>query len=204
VYFDCNENKILFVAEFINTMPWMVVIENVNILKTSLLIKYQKNLIPSGTNQEEPSIVYGTFLNWKDIEWRKFSTVSYKACEFAWQKFRQQYYQQIGRAQYEVDMRTEGTLLKDIGIIRLNYKEHDIPEKLPEIVSALIKSNRYRYHLCADEIKKICYQKAKSMSSKWDSNKKIEMNDIISVYRSCLKMIAEDPQYGYPQNVRPI
>jgi len=203
IYFNCNEKKMLFVAEFVNTMPWLVIIENSNIFKTSLLIKYQKNLIPSWNSQEEPSIVYDASLNWKDLDWRKFATIPKKeARNFAWLKFHQQYCEQIGKAQYEVDMRTEETLLRDIEVIRLNYKEHNITEKVPEIVSDLVKTNRYRYHLYAEEIKKICYQKAKSMSSRWYTNKKIEMNDIISVYRSCLKMIVEDPQFGYPQNVR--
>jgi len=199
VSYDANRKSIVFVAEFVNTMPWIMILGHVNVYPSSLSIIYRKDLLTAESTQIEPSVMDDAILDFRELEWRRFSSTSYEACEFAWTKFRQQYMDQIGKARYEVDMRSDRGLIDDIGLVCLNYRGLNEGEAAPRIVADLI-GVRYMDSPFVHEIKQLSHEKAKSLFSMGAIDRKLDLNEIISVYRVCLKAVAHEHSYGYPKH----
>lgn len=193
--YDNSSQSLILVAQFVNTMPWLIVIENVNLQPSSVSILYKKALIDGN---DECFIKNSAVLNAKSLNWRKFSTATQDALDFAKYKFVQEYHFQCGRASYELDMRED----KDLGKTLSNYINYHQDQGIanPEI-EAVLETIKSRYQLSPhiNDILASTHQKALSMWSMQNTPVRQKLKCILKIYRVCLKEICENRRYGYPK-----
>jgi len=113
VVYDQKQAKIIFSAQFVNTMPFIVILHDAKIGKSFMSVLYQKVLIDDATPQDTFHIIRKPAIDYKDLEWTRFIGTP-DGQNFALCKFWQEYAQQYRKALYELDMRSDDTLYKEI------------------------------------------------------------------------------------------
>lgn len=193
--YDSSSHSLILVAQFINTMPWLTVIDNVNLYPSSISILYKKALIDGN---DECFIKNNAVLNTKSLNWKRFSAATQDALDFAKVKFVQEYHFQCGRASYELDMRDD----KDLGTTLSNYINHYQDKGIanPEI-EAILETIKSRYQLSphVNDILASTRQKALSMWAMLNRPVHQKQRSTLNIYRACLKEISNSKRYGYPK-----
>ncbi len=193
--YDKSSQSLILVAQFVSTMPWLIIIENVNLHPTSVSILYKKALIDGN---DECFIKNNAVLNTKSLNWRKFSAETQNALDFAKVKFVQEYHFQCGRASYELDMRDD----KDLGTTLSNYINYYQDKGIanPEI-EAILETIKSRYQLSphVNDILASTRQKALSMWAMLNRPVHQKQRSTLNIYRACLKEISNSKRYGYPK-----
>ncbi len=185
VCFDYKSKKLVLVAQFVNTMPWVFVLEDVDLHSCSISILYQKDLLGG---KDELLNKNCSVLKIKDIEWHKFCTTTNPACEFAKRKWGQEYINQLRRAYYERDLRHDEVISGKLAHYSNNWHGDDAT------VNAIVglMENRYRD---SPHIEKIL-----SLAKKTALEKLINMfpsdQKGLFIYRECLKTVKNN--FGYP------
>lgn len=198
IIYDHKMSKMLFSAQFVNTMPFVVVLDEVIIDKTSLSVLYQKVLLDDAKSKDSLNTIEQAEINIADLEWRKFSTATKEAQEFALREFYKEYSRRLGKAHYELDMRSCHTLCKDIRDYQIKYKTVKQSEAVINTICDLVGS-RYIHSPYLNEIKGIAHDITKSRFYINSRESQYTLEDIISIYRDCLKAIAANKGYGYPE-----
>jgi hypothetical protein len=192
--YDYNSRSLSLVAQFVNTMPWLIVIENIEVYSSSVSILYKKALIDGN---DECFIKNSAVLDVKSLNWRKFSTATQDALDFSKYKFVQEYHLQSGRASYELDMRRDKELGNTLANY-LDYYQNIVANPELEALLELIKS-RYQLSPHINDILTLARQKALSMWSMQNTPVRQKLKCILKIYRVCLKEICENRRYGYPK-----
>lgn len=199
VIYDQKRAKIIFSAQFANTMPFVVILHDARIGNSSLSILYQKVLIDDAGSQDTFNTTRKPVIDYKDMEWARFIDTP-DGQNFALCKFWQEYVRQYRKALYELDMRSDDTLCKEVEKHKIKYTTKTRPEGVMSIIRDLVE-DRYLHSPHLAEIKRTAYD---IMQSKLDVNNRDDENivkDIISMYRICLKAIATNNHYGYPDKI---
>ena len=185
---DHHSNVLILVAQFVNTMPWVFVFENIVVHTCSFSILYKKALI-DGKDQFFMDSGHA-LLDIRDIRWRTFTTTTPDACEFAKIKFVQEYQKQNARAYYESDLRNDTYIKK-----RLTYYAENSCNKDNASTDAILKlvENRYQGSVHLSDIIRITRDRAGERRAN-SANMEIQR---VSLYRECLKCIKK--KYGYPK-----
>lgn len=188
ICFDHDSKVLILIAQFVNTMPWVFVLENIVVHPCSVSILYKKALIDG-----EDQLFWDSnraILDIRDIRWRTFSTATRDACEFAKTKWVQEFNKQHARAHYESDLRNDIYINE-----RLTYYTENIGNKSNASIDAILKlmENRYQGNEHLTDIIKISRDKA---VERWNSDANQEPQRV-SLYRECLKDIKS--KYGYPK-----
>jgi len=200
VVYDQKQAKIIFVAQFVNTMPFVVILHNARIGKSSFSILYQKVLIDDAKQQDTFHITRKPVIDYEDLEWARFIGTP-DGQSFALYKFWQVYAHQYRRALYELDMRSDDTLKKEMKKHKIKHKGKAKSEIITSIVGDLLEE-RYLYSTNLPEIQRTAYDIMQSKLPINGKDYKGSVKDIISAYRTCLKAIAADDRYGYPDKIR--
>ena len=186
ICFDHKQKVLILVAQFVNTMPWVFVLENINIHSYSFSILYKKALINGEDQLLSKNCV---ILNINDIRWRKFLTATHEAIEFAKTKWEQEFITQNARAHYEYDLRNDN-FISD----RLTYYADNFHNEINPSVRAIVKLIRNRYQ-GSQYIKDILEITEKKALEEW-INKGDHKIQRVLLYRKCLKKIKSE--FGYP------
>ena len=191
ISYDNDSKTLALVAQFVNTMAWLITIKNVNPYPDPISILYQKSLL--GGNDQFFTENHAV-LNTDTIIWRTFSKATKEAVSFAWRKFFQTWQEQYHRAVYETDMLDDKKLYEQL--------IHYINSSYPEIsaVCNLIE-RRYKKNLSLNKILEITKQKADSLWENYFPEYSDNKNNILRLYRDCLKYIAIDCGYGFPKTM---
>ncbi len=192
--YDYNSRSLSLVAQFVNTMPWLIVIENIEVYSSSVSILYKKALIDGNDECVKENCAV---LDVKSLNWRKFSTATQDALDFSKYKFVQEYHLQSGRASYELDMRRDKELGNTLANY-LDYYQNVVANPELEALLELIKS-RYQLSPHINDILTLARQKALSMWSVQNTPVRQKLKCILKIYRVCLKEICENRRYGYPK-----
>ena len=190
ICFDHDFKVLIFIAQFVNTMPWVFVLENIVVHTCSVSILYKKALI-DGKDQFFMDRSHA-LLDIRDIRWRAFITTTRDACEFAKIKFVQEFQEQNAQAYYESDLRNNTYIKK-----RLTYYAENSCNKDNASTDAILKlmENRYQGSEHLSDIIRITRDRVGEM---WANSANIEIQRV-SLYRECLKCIKK--KYGYPKIV---
>ena len=200
VIYDQKRAKIILSAQFVNTMPFVVILHDARIGTSSLSILYEKVLIDDAKLQDTFYTTRKPVIDYKDLEWARFIGTA-DGQNFALCKFWQQYVLQYRKAIYELDMRSDDALSKEVEKHNIKYTTKTRPEALTSIINDLVE-DRYLHSPHLAEIKRTAYDIAQSklnVNNRHDGN---IMKDIISMYRICLRAIAANNRYGYPDKIR--
>ncbi len=186
ICFDHKSKVLTLIAQFVNTMPWVFIFEDVALYSCSVSILYKKTLL-DGKDQliNENSAV----LDIRDIRWRKFSTATQDAVEFAKTKWKQEFETQNARAHYESDLRNDSFISE-----RLTYYADNCQSKISASIDAIVKlmQNRYQGSRYLVDILEITKKKA---LEKW-TNSGNQKKQRVLLYQKCLKDIKS--KFGYP------
>lgn len=186
ICFDHKSKVLVLFAQFVNTMPWVFIFENMVVHSCSFSILYQKALI-DGEGQLLTN--KNCVLDIRDIRFRKFSTATHYAIEFAKTKWKQEYETQNARAHYEFDLRNDIFINE-----RLTYYTDNCHSEINPSVGAIVKliQNRYQGSRYIEDILEITKKKA---LEEW-TNRGNQKKRRILLYRECLKDIKS--KFGYP------
>ncbi len=200
VIYDQKQAKIIFSAQFVNTMPFVVILHDARIGNSSLSILYQKVLIDDAKLQDTLHTTRKPVIDYKDLEWARFIGTP-DGQNFALCKFWQEYVRQYRKALYELDMRSDDTLCKEVEKYKIKHTTKTRPEAVTNIILDLME-DRYLHSPQLEEIKTATYDitQSKMNVNNWDDENIIK--DIMSVYRICLKAIASNNSFGYPDKIR--
>lgn len=192
--FDNRSQSLSLVAQFVNTMPWLIVIENVNLHPSSVSILYKKALIDGSDEfiKENCAVI-----DVKPLNWRKFSVATPEALEFSKYKFAQEYNFQWGRAIYELDMRRDKELGNTLSMF-IDYYQNNVTNPEIEAILEIIKS-RYQLSPHINDILIFVRQKSLSMWSMQNAPVQQKLKCALNIYRACLKEISDNKRYGYPK-----
>ena len=187
ICFDHKSKVLILVAQFVNTMPWVFIFENIFANSCSVSILYQKALI-DGEDQLLMNKNH-SILDIRDIRFRKFSTATKDAIEFAKIKWKQEYEIQNARAHYEFDLRNDSFINE-----RLTYYTDNCHRDINTSIGAIVKliQNRYQGSQYIEDILEITKKKA---LEEW-TNRGNQKKRRILLYRECLKDIKS--KFGYP------
>ena len=185
ICFDYKSKKLTLVAQFVNTMPWVFVLEDVDLHSCSISILYQKALLGGKDQLLNKNC---SVLKIKDIEWHKFCTTTNHACEFAKRKWGQEYINQLRRAYYERDLRHDEVISGKLAHYSNNWHGDDAT------VNAIVglMENRYRD---SPHIEKILSLAKKTALEKLINTFPSDQKDLF-IYRECLKTVKSN--FGYP------
>ncbi len=189
ICFDHKSKVLILVAQFVNTMPWVFILEDMALHSCSISILYKKALIGG---EDQLTSENRTVLEIGDIRWRKFSTTTPHALEFAKTKWKQEFIKQMARAYYEFDLRQDEFIAKKLAGYANDYHGKDAP------VNAIVKLMQTRYQE-SQYIKDILEMTKKTASemlinTPFSSNQKNQK--LLFIYRECLKNIKNN--FGYP------
>lgn len=185
VCFNHKSKKLILVAQFVNTMPWVFVLEDVDLHSCSISILYQKALLGGKDQLLNKNC---SVLKIKDIEWHKFCTTTNLACEFAIRKWKQEYINQLRRAYYERDLRHDEVISGKLAHYSNSWHGDDAT------VNAIVglMENRYRD---SPHIEKILSLAKKTALEKLINTFPSDQKDLF-IYRECLKTVKSN--FGYP------
>lgn len=186
ICFDHDSKVLIFVAQFVNTMPWVFVLDNIVVHTCSVSILYKKALI-DGKDQFFMDRSHA-LLDIRDIRWRTFITTTRGACEFAKIKFGQEFQVQNARAYYEFDLRNDTYIKK-----KLTYYAGNSCNKDNASTDAILQLMENRYQ-GSEHLSDIIRTTRDLIGKKLANN--IE-NQQVSLYQGCLKDIKKE--YGYPK-----
>jgi len=187
IFFDHKSRVLILVAQFVNTMPWVFILENIVVHSCSVSILYKKALLDGEdqllTNRNR------AVLDISDIRWRKFSTATTYALEFAKTKWEEEFKTQNARAHYEFDLRNDSFINE-----RLTYYTNSCHDKNSAPIDAIVKlmQNRYQGNQYLADILRITKKK---VLEEW-TNSGNQKNQQVLLYRECLKEIKG--KFGYP------
>jgi len=186
ICFDHKSKVLILVAQFVNTMPWVFILENMFVHSCSVSILYQKALIDG---EDQLLTNKKCVLNIRDIRFRKFSTATHYAIKFAKTKWKQEYDVQNARAHYEFDLRNDRFINE-----KLTYYIDNCQSKINPSVGAIIQliKRRYQGSPYIEDILEITKKKA---LQEW-TNRGNQKKRRILLYRECLKDIKS--KFGYP------
>ena len=186
ICFDHKSKVLILVAQFVNTMPWVFILENIVVNSQSASILYQKALIDG---EDQLLTNKNCVLDIRDIRWCKFSTGTHDAIKFAKTKWEQEYKNQNARAHYEVDLRNDSFINE-----KLTYYTDNCHSETNPSVGAIVKliKNRYQESQYIEDILEITKKKA---LEEWN-NRGNQKKRRILLYRECLKVIKS--KFGYP------
>ncbi|MHC4559524.1 MAG: HNH endonuclease [Planctomycetota bacterium] len=187
ICFDHKSRVLILIAQFVNTMPWVFVLENIAVHSRSLSILYKKALIDG---QDQLININHAVLDISDIRWHKFSTNTHDALEFAKTKWKQEFKIQNARAHYEFDLRNDNFISE-----RLTYYTNNSRNKINPSIDAVVKlvQNRYQGNRFLPDILEITRKK---VSKEW-TNSGNQKERRVLLYRECLKTIKS--KFGYPK-----
>lgn len=190
VSYDHHSKTLIFVAQFVNTMPWIFILENLVLQSSPVSILYKKAMI---NGSDECFTKNCSVLDIPTIRWRKFSTATRHAREFAKTKMMQEYGTQYSRAYYELDLRSDEEIYRKLSNYTNDYRNKT---KIPEI-DAIVKTMESRYlgTLCLNDILEITRNKALEMWTNTFFSSGQQNQKILYIYRECLKYIKNE--FGY-------
>jgi hypothetical protein len=191
VSYDCESNVLILVAQFVNTMPWVFVIENIVASPRHGSILYKKALL-DGKDQLWASKC--AVFDMRDIKWKRFCVNTRYSREFAQTKWLQEIETQRARAHYEYDLRID-----DYIKLKLTYYINQSSSKTttPEI-EAIVKRMQELYQE-SQQLKDILEITRRKSLEIWDSIHfpgSQRDQKVLFVYRECLKNIKS--AFGYP------
>ena len=192
-YHDAYKSLILS-AQFVDTMPWLIVIDNINLHSSSVSLLHKKALIGG---YDQTFIEHRAVLSPKAIEWRTFSTRTRDAVNFSRIKFLQSYLHQHGRAVYERDMRSDECISETLCNRVEKYQgseSHPEVKAITEVIEIRYCKSRY-----IDNIKKQTYKMALSLWEDKQPNNRKKREKTLDIYRDCLKYVANN--YGMPETI---
>ena len=191
VSYDFKSQTLILFAQFVNTMPWVFVIENVVPYSKSVSILYSKALL-DGTD-ELLTLDYA-FLDVHKIKWRMFPVPTEEARKFAQRKWLQEIIAQRSRAHYEYDLRIDDILKERVPYFINQSFSHS---KTPEI-DAIVKLMEEKYQE-SQQLKTILDTTRIRARELWDNgsfNGIVRDQKVLDIYRECLKDIKN--KFGYP------
>jgi hypothetical protein len=187
ICFDHKSKVLILIAQFVNTMPWVFIFENIIIRSCSVSILYKKALVDG----EDQLLVNSNcaVLDIDNILWRKFSVSTRDAIEFAKTKWEQEFKAQNARAHYESDLRNYSFINE-----RLTYYTNNSHSEISSSIDAILKlmQNRYQGSRYIEDILEIT--KKRALAEWTDSGN--QKNQRVLLYRECLKDIKS--KFGYP------
>jgi hypothetical protein len=191
VSYDYKSKAFILVAQFVNTMPWVFIFENVAAHSHSVSILYKKALLDGKDQLWSPNYAV---LDIHNIKWRRFSIATRYAIEFAQKKFEQGFLTQRARAHYESDLRSDDYISQ-----KFTYYINDFSSKTdtPEI-DAIVKriQEQYQESQYLKDILEITRKEALEIwtNTRFDNGQRDQK--VLFVYRECLKNIKNT--FGYP------
>jgi len=187
VCFDHKSKALVLIAQFVDTMPWLFILENIVVHSCSLSILYKKALVDG--QDELITEKSRAVLDIRDIRLRKFSPRTHYALEFAKAKWHQEFRNQWARAYYESDLRNDNVIKQ-----KLTYYASNSHSKINPSIDAVMKlvQNRYQGSRYISDILEITKKKA---SAEWTNGGNQKEQQIL-LYRECLKAIKR--KFGYP------
>ncbi len=189
--YNYKAKSLILVAQFVNTMPWVFIFENVVAHSNSVSILYKKALLDG--KDKLWTTKYAVF-DIHDIKWRKFSTSTRYAIEFAIKKFEQEFQTQRARAHYESDLRSDDYIKQKIAYYINDFSsKSDTPE-----IDAIVKriQEQYQKSQYLKDILEMTREKAlELLTNKYFAGDQSDQKALF-VYRECLKNIKNT--FGFP------
>ena len=187
ICFDHKSKVLVLIAQFVNTMPWVFILDNIAIHSCSFSVLYKKALVDG----EDQLLLNSNcaVLDIHNIQWRKFSVATPDAIEFAKTKWKQEFETQNARAHYEFDLRNDSFIMQ-----RLTYYTNNCHSEINPSIDAIVKlmQTRYKGSRYIEDILEITKKKA---LKEWN-NSGNRKNQRVLLYRECLKEIKN--KFGYP------
>lgn len=196
ISFDPSHAVLVLAAQFVDTMPWVFLIESPFAHPDPFTFLYKRALV-DGENEFLHSDTVE--LSAADVRWRQFGS-SVGAIRFAQQKFMQAYFETQGRAVYELDMRSDAELLETFA---RHSDYHRSQQTKDPVVAAIIDTmrSRYRTSIYLDDV----LQRTQDIvhSEGLDAAQTAGAGgELLRVFRLCLGEIKKT--YGLPDSVRRI
>jgi len=190
ICFDHKSKALILIAQFVNTMPWVFILEDSIVHSCSVSILYKKALVDG----EDELLVnsHCAVLDIDNIRWRKFSVATRDAIEFAKIKWKQEFENQNARAHYEFDLRNDSFISES-----LTYYTNNCRREISGPIDAIVKlmQNRYQGSQYIEDVLEITRTRALEMWA--DAHLSGDQKEKrVFIYRECLRNIRN--KFGYP------
>lgn len=194
VSYDRRARSLIIAAQFVDTMPWLIVLEGLNIHSQSISLLHKKALVEG---DDQLFVAQKAVLTTRSIQWRTFSRATSYADSFARIKFLQSYCEQYGRAVYHCDMRDSKEISRTLCNRIVKYRKKETCPQVGAITQVI--GIRYCWSPHLGNIKEKLHELALSL---WNSDQfqdRTESERTLEIYRLCLQRVVSE--YGMPKTL---